>query len=91
MAGNCRICKGPLNVPDMPLTDDCGGDCLRCMAVHGQDPDCQHAMVQAFAADFKKLVRQYFPDERTPFMYEGGLLSRCQDNTSLFSPYIWSK
>jgi hypothetical protein len=33
----CLTCKGPLNTTD-PLTLDCGGDCLLCMAEAG-DPD----------------------------------------------------
>lgn len=42
-AGNCTICKRKLNTSD-PTTKDCGGDCLRCMAVYGLDPDCIEEM-----------------------------------------------
>jgi hypothetical protein len=38
-AGNCRICRCKLNGPD-PLTRNCDGDCLQCMAVVGEEPDC---------------------------------------------------
>jgi len=35
----CHICKRKLNNPHDRSTQDCGGDCLRCMAWAG-DPDC---------------------------------------------------
>jgi hypothetical protein len=35
----CLICKRLLNNPNDPLSMDCGGDCLQCMADAG-DPDC---------------------------------------------------
>lgn len=41
---NCNICRRALNVPDDDTTLDCGGDCLRCMADIGDDPDCIAAM-----------------------------------------------
>jgi hypothetical protein len=37
---NCNICKRPLDDPSDPTTEDCGGDCLRCMAEVAEDPDC---------------------------------------------------
>ncbi len=37
MKNHCQICKRALNVKDDPSTEDCGGDCLRCMAEAG-DP-----------------------------------------------------
>jgi hypothetical protein len=40
----CLICKRELDQPGDPSTRDCGGDCLRCMAVYGNDPDCIAAM-----------------------------------------------
>lgn len=45
----CRICGRPLDNPSDPLSGDCGGDCLQCMADAG-DLDCQ-AAVDAAAAD----------------------------------------
>lgn len=37
----CLICKRVLNDPADPIASrDCGGDCLRCMAEIGGDPDC---------------------------------------------------
>jgi hypothetical protein len=39
----CGICKRELNVASDPTTEDCGGDCLRCMADAG-DPDAINAM-----------------------------------------------
>lgn len=41
---NCGICKRPLNQPDDPTTEDCGGDCLRCMADAG-DPQAVAALL----------------------------------------------
>lgn len=35
----CRICGRELNVDSDPLSVDCGGDCVKCMAEAG-DPDC---------------------------------------------------
>ena len=42
----CSICKGPLDDPRYPETQDCGGDCLRCMADIASDPDCIDSMSQ---------------------------------------------
>lgn len=36
----CGICKLALDRPGVPESLDCGGDCLRCMAEVGEDPDC---------------------------------------------------
>lgn len=35
----CLICHRELNTDD-PLSRDCGGDCLECMADVGGDEDC---------------------------------------------------
>jgi hypothetical protein len=40
----CRVCSRQLNVAAKPESRDCGGDCLKCMADIGQDPDCIAAM-----------------------------------------------
>lgn len=37
---NCLICRRELDQPDKPDTKNCGGDCLRCMAEVGDDPEC---------------------------------------------------
>jgi hypothetical protein len=42
-AGSCAICRRPLNQPGHADTEDCGGDCLRCMA-ECYDPDAVAAM-----------------------------------------------
>jgi hypothetical protein len=39
----CGICGRPLDQPNDPTSQNCGGDCLRCMAEAG-DPDCQRTM-----------------------------------------------
>ena len=36
---NCQICLKRLDT-DNPLREDCGGDCLECMADIVEDPDC---------------------------------------------------
>lgn len=43
LGGHCAICGRPLDVADDPLSVDCGGDCLGCMADCG-DPDCVAAV-----------------------------------------------
>jgi hypothetical protein len=40
---HCAICRRALGDPDDPLSVDCGGDCLQCMADCG-DPDCVAAI-----------------------------------------------
>lgn len=37
MTDKCNLCNVILNQPDKPLTEDCGGDCLKCMVDAG-DP-----------------------------------------------------
>lgn len=39
----CNICRRPLNQPFKRDTIDCGGDCVRCMAL-SDDPDCLETM-----------------------------------------------
>ncbi len=41
---NCSICKRELDVPGVPESLDCGGDCMKCMAEIGGDEDCQRAL-----------------------------------------------
>jgi hypothetical protein len=41
---NCNICKQILNQPGKPWLRDCGGDCLKCMALIAHDPDCLRAL-----------------------------------------------
>jgi hypothetical protein len=42
---NCKTCGRPLNDPANPLSADCGGDCLRCMAEAG-DPEAKASVQQ---------------------------------------------
>lgn len=42
----CNICKRPMNKDDDPTSENCGGDCLRCMADHAGDPDCKAKMFE---------------------------------------------
>ena len=43
MTEYCHICRRPMDQPGAGDTENCGGDCLRCMAEAG-DPDCVKAM-----------------------------------------------
>lgn len=52
---NCQICKRELNQENDPTTEDCGGDCLKCMASAG-DPECIKAMTEI---EFRILCRQH--------------------------------
>lgn len=46
MDNKCHICKKLLNDPSSPkLSMDCGGDCLECMAVVGNDPECTAELI----------------------------------------------
>lgn len=40
----CNICKRELDVPGVPESKDCGGDCLHCMAYIALDPDAREAL-----------------------------------------------
>lgn len=40
---NCQTCGQPMSTAPETLTFDCGGDCLSCMAWHG-DPDAVDAV-----------------------------------------------
>jgi len=37
---DCNICKRKLDNPEDDYSTDCGGDCVWCMAVVAEDPDC---------------------------------------------------
>ncbi len=40
---NCQTCRQPISLEHESLNLDCGGDCLSCMAWHG-DPDAIEAV-----------------------------------------------
>lgn len=42
----CQTCKRELDVPGDIRSENCGGDCLQCMAEFG-DPDCREALREA--------------------------------------------
>ena len=42
----CNICHMELDVPGVPESQDCGGDCAQCMADAG-DPDFAHLVKPA--------------------------------------------
>lgn len=47
----CRICGRPLDDPADPVrSQDCGGDCLKCMATVGKDPECIARLADSEAA-----------------------------------------
>jgi hypothetical protein len=37
---HCDICKHPLTEDTESEFYNCGGTCLKCMAIYGEDPDC---------------------------------------------------
>lgn len=56
-----------------------------------EDWEKEHKRLEAFTADFAKLVRKYmpvWPDPRSPEME---FLYRMQERTSCFNPYVWSE
>lgn len=52
---NCSICKVQLNQPGLVKTEDCGGDCLRCM-VNAGDQECEHALYMDISRQVRELV-----------------------------------
>lgn len=50
--GECNTCTRTLNEPGVPESEDCGGDCLKCMA-DSFDPDCMRRMVALGHAEYK--------------------------------------
>lgn len=76
MSEHCKICGEPF---DDGLHKDCGGDCLTCMAVVGEDPDCQRALVDMYVAQRAHIaelmmaareVARLFPLGRTEGTYK---------------------
>lgn len=55
----CRICNRVLDQPNDPSTDNCGGDCVKCMADSG-DPDCIKAMEKLSGSDKHEWPRPEF-------------------------------
>ena len=51
----CSICKRPLDSPSDPTSLDCGGDCLRCMALIAEDPDCMTSYIETQAREIERL------------------------------------
>lgn len=43
---HCKTCNRELNNPNDPMSADCGGDCVACMAAAG-DPECVAAVAGA--------------------------------------------
>jgi len=62
---------------------------LNLLHDHKLDDDGEHELIQMFAADFKKLVRSYFPTAIDVTRFTD-VVSSMQDHTSCFSPYVWS-
>lgn len=47
----CSICKRSLNDPNDPTTEDCGGDCLKCMAEIAEDLDCIKVIEEIYGSE----------------------------------------
>lgn len=54
----CNICRRALNRDGDPLSRDCGGDCLACMAEAG-DPECI-ASVAAIKPNIEDVCMAFF-------------------------------
>ncbi len=50
----CSICKHPF---DNGFFENCGGDCLVCMANVGGDPDCIAALVKLVEKSIRPLIK----------------------------------
>lgn len=46
----CHMCGVELDQPDRPATKDCGGDCMRCVALC-LDEDCMGVMHDLYPED----------------------------------------
>lgn len=55
MSETCSICKRLLDDPKDPTTENCGGDCLRCMAEFAEDPDCMTPYIRILKTENKYL------------------------------------
>lgn len=82
----CLLCQRALDNPNDPTSIGCNNICLYCRAFLG-DFDAKHEFEQAFALEFKALYRRYFDGMESSLEY-ADLRARCQDRTSLFSPWI---
>lgn len=51
----CSICNRLLDDPKDPTTENCGGDCLRCMAEFAEDPDCVTPYIRILKTENKYL------------------------------------
>lgn len=54
--GECTICGCELNNPEVPESQDCGGDCVKCMA-DALDPDCIKKMVDLGHEEYECLMK----------------------------------
>jgi hypothetical protein len=55
MGNLCNICKRPMGDLNDATTEDCGGDCLKCMAELVQDPDCMLGMLKIYSTEIERL------------------------------------
>lgn len=55
MTETCNICKRLLDDPKDPTTENCGGDCLRCMAEFAEDPDCMTPYIRILKTENEAL------------------------------------
>lgn len=49
----CNYCKRELDVEGVIESQDCGGDCLSCMARFG-DTDCEEALKAAYYVEWRE-------------------------------------
>lgn len=51
----CNICGKIMNNKNK-IDQDCGGDCLECMALEGSDPDCLLTLVDILKKEKKEII-----------------------------------
>ena len=75
----CSICGRELNTSD-PLSLDCGGDCILCMADYGEDPECIQS-VYPIIRNQNKLLKYVLKEIKQTLEHA--------NSTGLISDTIW--
>lgn len=77
MSGNqCRTCGRLLNHHDDPLSKDCGGDCLKCMA-DCLDTDCRQEIFDMLSQE-ERTVLFKFLESGSCFDIPGNIAQRLE-------------
>lgn len=83
----CSICKSEF---DDGIHQNCGGDCLKCMAVIGEDPECEvhflSLIADAFWVEFSELCNNAL--KTVPPRLQTQLEPMLADRTSFYGRQI---